>query len=124
MELAMMTVNKFDKKKWFIRFMGIVIFFLCSISLSDVGEPRPYYFDVIRGDVLRGLVNSLFLNVFLLCMIIKTPKGKLRYVMAFLLLLSGVGVFIIIPYGWTVASLALIFHLWLVYELISPRGLK
>ena len=62
MELAMMTVNEFDKKKWFIRFMGIVIFFLCAISLSDVGEPRPYYFDVIRGDVLRGLVNSLFLN--------------------------------------------------------------
>ena len=120
----MMTVNKLDKKKWFIRFMGIVIFLLCSISLSDVGEPRPYYFDVIRGDVLRGLVNSLFLNAFLLCTIIKTPKGKLRYVMAFLLLLSGVGVFIIIPYGWTVASLALIFHLWLIYELISPRGLK
>ena len=124
MELAMMTMNKFDKRKWFIRFMGIVIFLLCSISLSDVGEPRPYYFDVIRGDVLRGLVNSLFLNIFLLCTIIKIPKGKLRYVIAFFLLLSGVGVVIIIPYGWTVASLALIFHLWLVYELISLRGLK
>lgn len=124
MELAITTDSTFEKKKCFIRFMAITIFLLCSISLSDVGEPRPYYFDVIRGDVLRGLVNSLFLNFFLLCAVIKNQKGKLRYVMAFLLLISGLGVFIIIPYGWAVASLALIFHLWLIYDLISPKSLK
>lgn len=124
MELAITTDSTFEKKKWFIRFIAITIFLLCSISLSDVGEPRPYYFDIIRGDVLRGFVNSLFLNFFLLCSVIKAPKEKLRHIMAFLLLLSGLGVFIIIPYGWTVASLALIFHLWLIYDLISPKGLK
>lgn len=119
MELAITVVSTFEKKKWFIRFMAISIFLLCSISLSDVGEPRPLYFNVIRG-----LGNSLFLNFILLFTSVKTIKGKLRYAMAFLLLLSGVGVFIIIPYGWTIASFALIFHLWLIYELTSPRGLK
>ena len=119
-----MTKIKLEKKKWFTRFITITIFILCSISLSDVGEPRPYYFDVIRGDVLRGFVNSLFLNFFLLCSVLKKPKGKLKYLMAFLLLLSGLGVFIIIPFGWTVAFLALIFHIWFIYDLISPRGLE
>lgn len=118
MELEIRRVKSFEKK-WFIRIMAIAIYILCSISLSDVGEPRSFDFNIISG-----LGNSLFLNLILLLCAIKMPKGKIKNVMALLLLASGLGVFIIIPYGWTVESLAFLFHLWLTYELVSSRGLK
>jgi len=117
--LVSRRMSSLEKKKWAIRLAALTFTLLCSISLRDVGEPRPFYFTVIRG-----FGNSLFLNSALCFCAFRIPSGNFRYLMAILILLSGVGVFIIIPYGWTIATIAFLFHLWLVYELVSSKGIK
>jgi len=119
MELAAGQFRPIDKKTWFVRAVAIIITVLCTIPLMDVGEPRP-----LGISLIRGLGNSLILNVSLWICAIRLPKGKLRYFLAFLVFLSGLGVFIIIAYGWTIATLALLFHLWLAYQLILDKGVK
>ncbi|MGB0453982.1 MAG: hypothetical protein ACPGJV_09735 [Bacteriovoracaceae bacterium] len=119
MELA---VDRFElslKKKWVIRFAALTSLILCTISLKEFGEPRPYYLSIAAG-----FINSLFLNASIIFCAFKIPRGKLRYLMALGVFLSGLGVFIIIAYGWTVATIALVFHLWLVYELLSQKSFK
>lgn len=112
-------INSLERKKWIVRLGALIFTVLCSISLSDVGEPRSFYFTA-----LRGLGNSLFLNMALIFCALKTPGAKYRHLMALLILLSGIGVFIIIPYGWTVAVTSLLFHLWIAYELIFSKRLR
>lgn len=104
MELIFGRTNSLGKKKWIVRFGALAFILLCSIPLRDVGEPRPFYFTVLRGSG-----NSLFLNIALCLCAFKIPAGKYRYLMAILILLSGIGVFIIIPYGWTIATASLFF---------------
>lgn len=120
MELAIKKISFPIKKKWIIRLAALVIFTLCYVTLSNLNLYRPLH---IR--VMSGLVNSFFLNITLLICAVKIPTGKLRYLLAFGIVFSGLaGVFLIIPFGWPVAAISLIFHLWLAYKLVSRGGLK
>ena len=119
MELTVERMEPSFKKKWIIRFSALVSLVLCTVSLKEFGEPRPYYFSI-----LAGLINSLFLNAFIIFCAFRIPKGKFRYLLALGVFLSGLGVFAIIAYGWTVATIALAFHLWLVYELLPQKSFR
>ncbi len=119
MELSIDRIELSLKKKWIIRFATLAILILCTISLRKFGEPRPYYLSVVSG-----LIDSILLNAPIIFCSFKLPRGKFRYLLALGVFLSGLGVFIIIAYGWTVATIALAFHLWLVYELLSQKSFK
>lgn len=119
MELVADRIKFSLKKRWSIRFAALTIFILCTISLREFGEPRPYYLSIVAGSI-----NSLFLNASIIFCAFKLPRGKFRYLLALGVFLSGLGVFIIIAYGWTVATIALAFHLWLIHELLSKKSFK
>ena len=103
-------------KKFLLRVMAIVVTILCSITLSDVGEPRP-----LKIAVLRGILLSLILNAPLWICSLRFARQSLRYPCSFLVLLSGIGVFIISPFGWILATALLLFHCWLISDLLLGR---
>ncbi len=105
-----------EHKSWFLRAMALIITVLCTFTLYHVGEPR-----ALQISIPRGLGNSLVLNAALWISSFKIVRVKLRYPIAFLIFISGLGVFIASPFGWTLASALLIFHLWLIYDLLANR---
>ena len=105
-----------EHKNWFLRIMALIITALCVVTLHHVGEPRPLYISIPRG-----IGNSLILNAALWISSFTNVRKKLRYPVALLIFVSGIGVFIASPFGWTLASILLIFHLWLVYDLLTSR---
>ena len=107
-------LKNIENKNWAIRMIALVFTMLCSFTLYDVGEPRPYHISIPRG-----ILNSLILNTPLWLASIKWVRVKLKYLIALMILLSSVGVFLATPWGWTIAILSLIFHLWLIYALVT-----
>ena len=103
-------------KNFLLRVMAMAVTILCSITLSEVGEPRP-----LKIAVLRGILLSLILTAPLWICSLRFARQKLRYPCSFLVLLSGIGVFIISPFGWTLATALLLFHCWLLYDLLLGR---
>jgi hypothetical protein len=106
-----------EHKNWFLRAMALIITVLCVVTLHHVGEPRPLHISIPRG-----IGNSLILNAALWVSSFTIVRVKFRYLIALLILISGLGVFIASPFGWTLASILLIFHLWLVYDLINRKS--
>jgi hypothetical protein len=94
--------------------MALCLTVLCAVTLHNVGEPRGLSISIIRALVLSFILNgSLWLCSF------EIIRIKLKYVAAFLILISGLGVFVISPYGWILATLLLLFHLWFAFELVT-----
>ncbi|MDB2426169.1 hypothetical protein N9W41_01345, partial [bacterium] len=104
------------QKNWFIRAMAFIITVLCIVTLYDVGEPRPLYISIPRG-----IINSLILNATLWLASFKIIREKFKYLVALFLLISGLGVFVATPYGWTLASIFLLFHFWLIFDLFTSK---
>lgn len=103
-------------KNWFLRVIALIITALCVINLHDVGEPRPLHISIPRG-----ILNSLLLNGTLWLASFKFIRVKFKYLVAFFILISGLGVFITAPYVWILGSVFLAFHLWLIYDLIFGK---
>ena len=103
-------------KNFLLRVMAMAVTILCSITLSEVGEPRP-----LKIAVLRGILLSLILNAPLWICSLRFARQRLRYPCSFLVLFSGIGVFIISPFGWSFATALLLFHCWLIYDLLQGR---
>lgn len=111
-KLLKMDVSKSN----FLRGMALFLTFLCAVTLCKVGEPKPLPIAIVRGLMLSFLLNAaLWLCSF------KFVRMKLKYVAAFCILISGLGVFVVSPYGWTLAAVLLSFHLWLVFDLVMRR---
>jgi len=64
------------------------------------------------------LNGSLWLSSF------KIIRVKLKYIVAILILISGLGVFAISPYGWTLAAFLLLFHVWFAFDLVACEETK
>jgi hypothetical protein len=97
-----------------IRIMALFLTILCAITLHDVGEPRTFSISVVRGLVLSFLLNGpLWIYSF------EPVRIKMKYFLALLILISGIGVFLICPYGWTMAALLLLLHIWFAFDLVT-----
>ena len=86
---------------------------LCAVTLCGVGEPR-----TASVAIIRGLLLSVILNGALWLCSFKVVRAKLRLIAASLVLVSGLGVFLISPFGWTLALALLLFHVWVIVDLI------
>ena len=86
---------------------------LCAVTLYGVGEPR-----TASVAIIRGLLLSVILNGALWLCSFKVVRAKLRLMAASLVLVSGLGVFLVSPFGWTLALALLLFHVWLIVDLI------
>lgn len=105
-----------DHKNWFIRGFALTFTVLCTFTLYDVGEPRPYYISLPRG-----FLNSLILNTPLWFSSFKWIRVRFKYLVAFFVFLSSLGVFLATPWGWTLAFLSLIFHIGFIFSLLKGK---
>jgi hypothetical protein len=115
----MVSINSLGialNKNYLLRVMALFLTVLCTITLSNVGEPRPLPIAIVRGVVLSFILNAAMW----LCSF-QMVRIKLRHVAALFIFASGFGVFIISPYGWTLAAVLLSFHLWLTFDLVMGR---
>lgn len=104
------------QKSWFIRCFALAFTILCTFTLYDVGEPRPYHISVPRG-----FLNSLILNAPLWFSSFRWIRVRLKYLVALFVFLSSLGVFLATPWGWTLAFLSLIFHIGFIFSLIKSK---
>ena len=105
-----------EHKNWFIRGFALILTILCTFTLYLVGEPRPHHISIPRG-----FLNSLTLNAPLWLASFKWIRIKLKYLVVFLIFLSSLGVFLATPWGWIFAFLSLIFHTWLIFDIIKNK---
>ena len=106
-----------ETKNRLLRAVALFLTILCAVTLHDVGEPRS-----LSASILRGLVLSFILNGSLWLCTFEAIRIKLKFFASILNLISGFGVFFISPYGWTLAALFLIFHIWFAYDLVTVEG--
>lgn len=111
-----MPVKTKINKDQMLRGMALFLTILCAITLQKVGEPRSFFVTL-----LRGLVLSLILNGSIWLCSFKFIRVRLKYFAAFFIFISGLGVFVISPYGWILAAFLLLFHLWLVVDLVVGK---
>lgn len=120
MELTISNMNFFLKKKWAIKLATVTIFIICTISLASFNLYRPLHIRVISG-----LIDSFLLNSPLFICAMRIPSGKFKYLFAFGVLLSGLaGLLLVVRQGWPLGIISTVFHLWLIYELLSQKGRK
>lgn len=114
-----LTIKKMDfslNKNWLLRFAALIFTAVGVTVLHDIGEPRPLHISIPRG-----IVNSLLLNSPLWTCSFKTVRFKFRYLAAFFVFISGLGVAMASPFGWSYGIAALIFHFWFVYDLLKGK---
>jgi hypothetical protein len=120
MELAINSMSFLFQKKWAIRFAVVAIFIICTISLASFNLYRP-----LHTRIISGLVNSFLLNFPLFISAMRIPSGKFRYLLALGVLTSGLtGLLLVIRQGWPLGIMSLVFHFWLIYELLSQKVRK
>ena len=103
-------------KNWIIRGIAILFTFLCTLTLKEVGEPSHPGVMLLAGLTISLILNSpLFLSSF------KWIRAKSKYVIVTFIFLSSIGVFLTVPWGWTLAFVTFTIHIILIFDLIKSK---